>query len=215
MPNTPALELRDVSKRYGSHWAIARLNYTLPVGRSLLLTGENGAGKTTLLRMMATAAFPTAGEVLLFGQSTRHHYAQLRTHIGLLSPQTFLYENLTAFQNLSLAAQLAGLRNATAKVNSLLERMGLTAQAKNHVRQFSTGMRKRLAIARLFIKTPKLALLDEPFTGLDEAGTARMEELILELQASSTTVVMATHLTKRGQALTQERLHLAHGRSAP
>ena len=212
MPDTPALELRDISKRFGARWAISRLSYRLPPGRSLLLTGHNGSGKTTLLRMISTATFPTHGNIELFGRETRAHRAELRPQVALLSHANFLYEDLTASQNLALAARLMGLDGVGPRVKELLERVGLSARAHNPVRQFSAGMRKRVAIARLLLKAPKLALLDEPFGELDPAGIAQMEGLIRELQAQGATVVLATHLIDQGLSLTQERLHLEQGR---
>jgi heme exporter protein A len=208
----PAIELLDVSKRFGSRWAVSRLSYTLPAGRSLLLTGHNGSGKTTLLRMISTATFATAGNIKIFGQETRVHREALRQEVALLSHASYLYEDLTAAQNLTLVARFLGLDEPKRRVAELLERIGLTARADSPVRQFSAGMRKRLTIARLLMKAPKLALFDEPFGELDPAGIHQMETLLRELQAQGTTVVLATHLVEQGQALTQERLHLEQGR---
>lgn len=208
----PAIQLDDVSKRFGARWAVARLSYSLPAGRSLLLTGHNGSGKTTLLRMISTATFPTAGQITIFGAETRGNREELRHDVALLSHASFLYEDLTAAQNLTLVAQFLALENPKELVASLLERIGLTSRADSPVRQFSAGMRKRLTIARLLMKAPKLALFDEPFGELDPAGILQMENLIRELQAAGTTIVLATHLVEQGQALTQERLHLDQGR---
>lgn len=208
----PAIQLDDVSKRFGSRWAVARLSYSLPAGRSLLLTGHNGSGKTTLLRMIATATFPTAGTIKIFGAETRENREELRHDVALLSHASFLYEDLTAAQNLTLVAEFLSLDEPRHLVTSLLERIGLTSRADSPVRQFSAGMRKRLTIARLLMKAPKLALFDEPFGELDPAGILQMETLLRELQAAGTTIVLATHLVEQGQALTQERLHLDQGR---
>ena len=208
----PAIELEDVSKRFGSRWAVARLSYSLPAGRSLLLTGHNGSGKTTLLRMIATATFPTAGQIKLFGAETRARREELRHEVALLSHASFLYEDLTATQNLILVAEFLALDDPRTLVAGLLERIGLTSRADSPVRQFSAGMRKRLTIARLLMKAPKLALFDEPFGELDPAGILQMESLLRELQAGGTTIVLATHLVDQGLSLTQERLHLDQGR---
>lgn len=208
----PAIQLDDVSKRFGARWAVARLSYSLPAGRSLLLTGHNGSGKTTLLRMISTATFPTAGQITIFGAETRGNREELRHDVALLSHASFLYEDLTAAQNLTLVAEFLALNRPQQLVASLLERIGLTSRADSPVRQFSAGMRKRLTIARLLMKAPKLALFDEPFGELDPAGILQMENLIRELQAAGTTIVLATHLVEQGQALTQERLHLDQGR---
>lgn len=212
MTDIPALEVRDVSKRFGRRWAVARLTYTLPAGRSLLLTGHNGSGKTTLLRMIATATFPTAGDIRIFGQDTRREREPLRRMVGLLSHASFLYEDLTAEQNLLLLARLTRLPRAQTTVADLLDRVGLRQRSDSPARQFSAGMRKRLAIARLLLKAPRLALLDEPFGELDPSGILEMEGHIRDLQRAGSTVILATHLIEQGERLTQERLHLQNGR---
>lgn len=209
-----AVEIDDVSKRFGARWALSRLSFSLPEGRSLLLTGHNGSGKTTLLRLIATAAFPTAGRLSVFGKETRAQRQHVRRDVALVSHATFLYEDLTALQNLTLLAQLLERPDAKQTAGQYLERVGLTTRADSPVRQFSAGMRKRLSIARLLMKAPKLALFDEPFGELDPAGITQMEGVLRELQAQGTTVVLATHLVEQGEALTQERLHLDQGRRA-
>lgn len=209
----PAIQIDDVSKRFGLRWAVARLTFTLPAGRSLLLTGHNGSGKTTLLRMISTATFPTAGQIKIFGHETRARREDLRHQVALLSHASFLYEDLTAAQNLALLARFLDVPDSRQQVAALLDRIGLSERATSPVRQFSAGMRKRLAIARLLMKAPKLALFDEPFGELDPSGIAQMEGLLKELQAKGTSIVLATHLIEQGQSLTQERLHLEQGRS--
>ena len=207
-----AVEALDISKRFGSRWALSRLSFALPQGRSLLLTGHNGSGKTTLLRLIATASFPTAGTLKVLGFDSRAQRDQLRPAVALVSHASFHYEDLSAAQNLLLSARLLAVPQPAQTVTQLLERMGLAARADSPVRQFSAGMRKRLAIARLIMKAPKVALLDEPFGELDPAGIQQMEALIRDLQAQGTSVVLATHLIDQGLSLTQERLHLEAGR---
>jgi heme exporter protein A len=111
-----------------------------------------------------------------------------------------------------LTARFLAVPAARAKVNELLERLGLLGRADSPVRQFSAGMRKRLSVARLLLKQPTIALLDEPFGELDPQGIAQMESLIRRLQADGVTIVLATHLVEQGQALTHQRLHLEGGR---
>lgn len=209
----PALALHDVSKRYGRRWALARLTYSLPAGRSLLLTGHNGSGKTTLLRLVATALSPTAGRVEVLGRDAVTERDAVRREVALLSHASFLYEDLTAQQNLTLFARLLGLPSPGDAAASILQRVGLSKRSDSPVRGFSAGMRKRLAIARLLMKAPSIALLDEPFGELDPAGIEAMERIIGELKASGVTVVLATHLIEQGLSLCEERLHLQEGRA--
>ncbi len=209
----PALALHDVSKRYGRYWALARLSYTLPQGRSLLLTGHNGSGKTTLLRLVATAHSPTHGQVEVQGRDTVKERDAVRREVALLSHASFLYEDLTAWQNLMVLARLLGLPSPEDASGELLTKVGLGRRSSSPVRQFSAGMRKRLAIARLLMKAPSLALLDEPFGELDPAGIQDMERIIGELKDSGVTVVLATHLIEQGLSLCEERLHLQEGRA--
>jgi heme exporter protein A len=211
----PAIALHDVSKRYGRHWALARLTYSLPPGRSLLLTGHNGSGKTTLLRLVATALSPTAGKVEVLGRNAVTDRDAVRQEVALLSHASFLYEDLTGHQNLTVLGRLLGLASPADTARELLIRVGLTKRTESPVRQFSAGMRKRLAIARLLMKKPALALLDEPFGELDPAGIEAMEIIIRELKTSGVTVILATHLIDQGLSLCEERLHLQEGRAIP
>jgi heme exporter protein A len=208
-----ALEFQDVSKRYGRTWALARLSFALPVGESLLLTGHNGSGKTTLLRLLSTLSRPTTGTLRLFGQDAVQGRDGLRPGIALLGHTSFLYEDLTARENCVLLARLLGRPAADAE--ALLERVGLGPRAGSAVRTFSAGMKKRLAIVRLLLKRPTLALLDEPFGELDPEGIREMEGHIRSLSQAGTTVVLATHQVEHGQSLCTQRLHLVAGRAVP
>jgi len=204
-----ALELSNIGKRFGAHWALAHISYRLPVSRSLLLTGHNGSGKTTLLRLLATALQPSLGQLRVLGMEAKQEAPAIRRSTALLSHANYHYEDLSAEQNLRLLARLLG---KTEDIPRLLERVGLFSRKQSPVRQFSAGMRKRLAIARLLLKAPRLALLDEPFGELDPAGIADMENLIRELKSQGTALVLATHLVEQGLSLTESRLHLHQGR---
>jgi len=206
-----ALEFQDVSKRFGRTWAVARLSFALPLGQSLLLTGHNGSGKTTLLRLLATVVRPTTGKVLLFGEDAVTERERLRSRIAFLGHSTFLYEDLTARENCAVLARLLG--RPVREADELLETLGLSARADQPVRTFSAGMKKRLAIVRLLLKRPAIALLDEPFGELDPEGILEMEGHIRALSSAGTTVVLATHQVEHGQSLCSARLHLAAGRA--
>ncbi len=212
-PPAPALELTDVSRRYGRHWAVVRLTFSLERGSSLLLTGHNGSGKTTLLRLLATAFPPSSGKLRILGHDAVEERDLARQKVALLSHQNFLYEDLSGAQNLTLLGRLLGLTDLPELVAGTLTRVGLNPQDPQPVRQYSAGMRKRVAVGRLLMKTPELALLDEPFGELDPAGILAMEGFIHELSQRGCTVVLATHLVEQGRTLCREHLHLSQGRS--
>lgn len=213
MDGALAIDAVDLSRRYGLRWALARVSFRLERGRSLLLTGHNGSGKTTLLRLLAGAVAPSTGRAALFGLDLRRDRAQVAEKVGLLSHSSFLYEDLSAEQNLMVAARLLGVTDARTAVRELIDRVGLAGRAGDSVRQFSAGMKKRLSIARILLKRPPLALFDEPFGELDPAGISQMEGLIRSLQQEGTAIVLATHLVEQGLALCHDRLHLSSGRA--
>jgi heme exporter protein A len=136
----------------------------------------------------------------------------VRQNVALLSHSSFLYEDLSAEQNLMTLARLLGEDAPRERSRTLLDRVGLSRRADQPVRTFSAGMRKRLAIARLLMKAPKLALLDEPFGELDPQGIAEMEAIIAELKQAGTSLILATHLVEQGLSLCEDRLHLQEGR---
>ncbi len=208
---TPAFELDDVSRRFGTRWALCRVSFKLEAGTSLLLTGHNGSGKSTLLKLISTTMKPTAGSLKVLGFDSKAQPEEIRRRVALLGHANYLYEDLTAEQNLMLLARLVGVLDPAVEVAAVLERVGLTERADHPVRQFSAGMRKRVAIARLLLKAPEIALLDEPFGELDPAGIAQMEGFMAELKAKGTTLVLATHLIEQGERLTDARLHLEGG----
>lgn len=211
MELAPALQLHDVSKRYGARWALVHLSLTVRRGTALLLTGHNGSGKTTLLRVMSTAVRPSSGKVQVLGIDASLEPERVRSEVGLLSHANFVYEDLSALENLEMLARLLGAPQSAAA--QAVERLGLSPKDDRPIRTYSAGMRRRLALARLFLKQPPVALLDEPFVELDPTGVSELEARIRELRAAGTTLVLATHHIEQGLQLCTDRLHLEQGRS--
>ena len=141
-----------------------------------LLTGRNGAGKTTLLRILANLSKPSKGAVTVFGQSASD--AKVRARIGYLGHGIGVYDDLSAFENLVLFGQLMNVPDTKKAAEAALERVGLTRVRDGFAREFSRGMRQRLAVARAFLHHPEILLLDEPFTSLDDRAVAVLHELL-------------------------------------
>ena len=207
---TDAVVLHNVSQRFARRWVLAHVALRIPAGAVVLLTGENGAGKTTLLRIMGTALRPSRGHVQLFGMEAAHNLHAVRPRLGLMTHAHYLYEALSAQENLALVSKLSGRGNPQLHAQ-LLERVRLTARAQAPVSNYSAGMKRRCGLARLLLLDPELVLLDEPFTELDPAGVALMESVVQDFRRAGKTVVLSTHDVARGLALCTHQLHLQPG----
>jgi ABC-type multidrug transport system ATPase subunit len=157
------------------------------------LLGPNGAGKSTLLAILATLLAPSTGEVLYGDRTARAAGPALRARLGFLSHDLHLYPELTARENLQFFARLYGLNAVAHRVATALERAGLSERADDVVSGFSRGMRQRLALERTLLHDPRLLLLDEPFTGLDDASVAALVGRLKELRAIGRITVVVTH----------------------
>lgn len=191
---------RGLSRRFGGRTAVNDVSLSLDAGDCLALFGPNGAGKTTLLRMLAGLLRPTEGSGSVAGIALPGG-AELRGAIGYISHASMLYGALTARENVELAAKLFGIPDARAQSLRALERMELSARAETPVRLLSRGMQQRVSIARATVHDPRVVLLDEPFTGLDDSGSAALAAHLASLRASGRTMVLVTHQIAEGLSL--------------
>jgi heme ABC exporter ATP-binding subunit CcmA len=185
------LEVEGVWKYYGDFPALRDIALRVEAGSTLALLGRNGAGKTTLLRILAGLSKPSKGSVRVQGADAR--LESTRRRIGVLGHGISLYDELSAIENLLLFGRLYGLSDPAKRAGEMLERTGLDRVRDGLVREFSRGMRQRLAIARVFMHDPDLLLLDEPFTALDDRAIAVLHTLLAEIHQKGGTVVMSTH----------------------
>lgn len=188
-----------------------RVSFEVDAGGALMLVGANGSGKTTLLRCLATALRPHDGTIRVDGRPLWDNRHALRPRIAMLGHAPALYADLSASENLRAWASMGGHR---ADVPALLARVGLTDTGTRPVRAFSAGMTRRLALARLLIKSPSLLLLDEPFSALDPPGRAVVADVVRALRAGGTTVVLTTHHPAIAAPLCDQAIRLDAGRVA-
>ena len=208
-----AVALKDISLRYSRQWTLLRISAEFPEGKSTLITGDNGAGKTTLLRIVATALRPTRGQVEIFGQDALKERESVRAQLGMISHNSHLYYDLSALENLKLVSEFSGAGGSANPV-AALERVGLQDAAHQVVRNFSAGMKRRVMIARLLMRDPRLVILDEPFGQLDPGGVELMKEVFWELQARGCTILLATHQHALGRSLCDVEMSLKRGELA-
>jgi ABC-type multidrug transport system ATPase subunit len=186
------VQLDDVSRHFGRRRALSRVTLAIKSGEIVGLLGPNGAGKSTLLGVLATIVAPTSGTIR-YGMATAGESGPaLRRRIGVLAHELYLYPELSAQQNLTFFANLYGLDAARA-VPAALDRAGLSDRAADEVGSFSRGMRQRLALERALLHQPRLVLLDEPFTGLDDRSVGAVSDRLRRLSAGGAIVIVATH----------------------
>jgi len=210
MASTIAIDAQSLARRYGRRWALADVSFTLPAGNVLMVAGRNGSGKSTLFRVLSTAIRPDRGRAIVGGFDVVKDRYDVRKVSAILSHQTYLYESLTARENLRVFADHLGRgRN---EIDALLDRVTLGARGDDAVQTFSAGMRKRLSFARVLLQAPQIVLLDEPYGQLDPEGFALVDEVVRELKSRGVTVLMATHQIERGASLADQAMILEAGK---
>ncbi|MEP6716875.1 MAG: heme ABC exporter ATP-binding protein CcmA [Terriglobia bacterium] len=189
-----------VWKYFGDYPALRGADLHVKKGACLALLGRNGAGKTTLLRILARLSRPSKGEIQVAGQ------------LGYLGHGIGVYDDLSALENLILFGELQGLANPAEAAREALERVGLTRVKDGMAREFSRGMRQRLAVARAFLHHPDILLLDEPFTSLDDKAVAVLQTLLAEALAGGATIIMSTHQIREAMELATHVALLERGK---
>jgi heme ABC exporter ATP-binding subunit CcmA len=209
-----AVVIGGLKKSYGLKPVLRGVQLVLPVGQRLALLGTNGAGKTTLLRILAGLAKPDAGNVSVFGLDCKDDVQQIRYLVGLVAHQPYLYEELTALENLLFFARMYNVTDAQERARDLLRRVGVDRRAHDRVQALSRGLVQRVAWARALLHSPRLLLLDEPDTGLDQEGTVLIDSLLAEHSQRGGSILFTTHQLERALQLADSIIVLGHGRVA-
>ncbi len=208
------LRLIDVSRTFGRRRALNRVSLSAAAGTITALLGHNGAGKSTLLSIAATLLEATSGRIHYGDVTARDGGAALRARIGLLGHDLYLYPELTAAENLAFFAKVYALDRIDDRVDAALARAGLADRRDDVVSGFSRGMRQKLALERALIHEPRLLLLDEPFTGLDEAARDALRDRLRVARQAGAIVILTTHDTAAIDGLTDASVVLVDGRLA-
>ncbi|MDZ7799381.1 MAG: heme ABC exporter ATP-binding protein CcmA [Trueperaceae bacterium] len=213
-PPTPAIALEGLTRRWGAETVLRGVSLQVTAGRVVALRGRNGSGKTTLLRVLATRLRPSAGRARVFGHDVVRGGAAVRRCMAYLSVQSGSHGPLTAAENLRLAATLLSVPpgEVRERVDRALERVGLQAHANRPVRVFSSGMKRRLGLARLLLADAPLWLLDEPYASLDEDGRDLVDAMLRQAGREGRTVLLASHEAERIAPLVDAQLTLDQGR---
>jgi len=209
-----ALDVEQLTKRFGSTRALDRVSVRVESGAAVALFGPNGAGKTTLIRVCATLLRPTEGRVAILGHDARRDGSAVRRRIGMLGHDSWLYPDLSPRENLRIYARLFGVAQPQARIEALLERLGVMGWSHRPVRVLSRGLLQRCALARVLLHDPEVLFLDEPFTGLDLDARDLLCAVLREAHQRGATLLMSTHDLGLGLALCSTAMVLVRGRIA-
>jgi heme exporter protein A len=212
VPVANAVTIEGVWKYYGDFPALRDISFNVDGGACLALLGRNGAGKTTLLRIVGGLSKAARGRITISGKEPRS--GSTRRRIGILGHGIGVYEELSAFENLKLFGELYGLDDPRRTATEWLERTGLDRVRDGLVREFSRGMRQRLAVARCFLHDPALLLLDEPFTALDDRAIAVLQDLLKAALSAGRTIIMSTHQLREALELATDVARINRGKLA-
>lgn len=208
------ISVEGVAKRFGRQWALRGASFRAGPGTAVALMGPNGSGKTTLLRIIATSLRPTRGTVRIFGHDLLNDADAIREHVGALYHAPGVYGDLTARENLEFAHRMWGGRTEVG-VDEALERVGLARAVDERARGFSAGMSRRLSLARLVMRPPRLLVLDEPYASFDADGIALVHEMVRATAAGGGIALIATHDSERSAEVVDDVITLQGGRIAP
>jgi heme ABC exporter ATP-binding subunit CcmA len=207
-----AIHLSGLGKRFGIRWVLRGVSLDVRPGEAVGLMGPNGSGKSTVLRILGTLLNASAGGGSISGLDIVRDASGVRGQVGYMAHTPGLYDDLTARENLRFAADMLGLQYTM--VDSSLERVGLASVAGDRVRGFSAGMQRRLALARLILRSPRVLLLDEPYSNLDAEGVELMNSVIAGIVESGGAALVALHELAPAKAMLDRTLTLVEGRIA-
>lgn len=207
-----AINIGGLGKRFGARWVLRGVTLGVHRGEAVGLLGANGSGKSTLLRILATLLAPNAGAAVVGGFDVLRDASRVREEVGYLAHTAGLYDDLTARENLRFAADMLGV--APTLADTVLERAGLAAVADERVRGFSAGMQRRVAVARLMMRTSRVLLLDEPYANLDEQGVTLMNSFLRDTLNAGGTALVALHELAPAKSILTRTVTLADGRIA-
>ncbi len=205
------IHFKNLCKKYGSKMVLYDINLHVNRGEFISLMGSNGTGKTTLLNLISMLIAPTRGDIIFNGKNIKEDNINIRKKTGYLSHNSFLYDHLTAWENLKFFGELYFVKNLKEEIKRVLNLVNLYLVRDEPVYSYSRGMVQRLSFARVMLHRPELYLLDEPFSGLDKDSINRLYSILRLLIKENNTVIMATHNKKHAHLLSSKIWNLNNG----
>lgn len=207
-----AVDLQNIARRFARRWVLRGASLQVQPGEIVAMLGKNGSGKTTLLRVIATSLRPTRGTGFVYGNQLVKEADEVRECVGVLGHYAGLYDDLTAGENLRFATRMSGMKVSREVIHEALERVSLGDEVNERVRGFSAGMRRRLALARLILRPPRLMLLDEPYAAFDQHGIDFVNEFVRDTAARGGAAIIVTHDPARVAEVSNRMVRIVDGR---
>lgn len=214
LPMDPIISASGIRKSFGDRVALKSIDLEVKRGQSVVILGPNGAGKTTFLKVLSTVITPTKGTVIINGIDIKKKPAEVRRMIGVISHESYLYDELTARENLGFFGRMYGLGKdeLEERTDELLANVDLLKRGDDRVGSFSRGMKQRLSIARTLMHKPSILLMDEPYTGLDQKAAETFESVMDCLDTGKVTKIMVSHNVERGLQLSDRAIIMDSGK---
>jgi ABC-type multidrug transport system ATPase subunit len=206
-----AFDIQGLTRTFGHHRALRGLDLQIEREECLAIFGPNGAGKTTLIKILATIMRPSGGRVLVEGIDLKGRPEDVRRHLGVVTHHTFLYANLTAYENLQFYSKLYDVPSPRDRIHEVIEQVGMTYRMNDRVGTFSRGMQQRISIARAVLHRPDIMLLDEPEAGLDQDAVELLWDIMRDDGGGKRTILLITHNLDRGLELCDRLVILDRG----
>ncbi len=209
-----AILVKDLHKSFGDLKAVQGVSFEVRQGEIFSLLGPNGAGKTTTISMLSCLLRPEAGDALIMGHSIKSDQMGVKRTLGVVPQEIALYEDMSARENLTFWGKMYGLRGAALKtrVDEVLDIIGLTDRAKDFIKKYSGGMKRRVNIGVALLHKPQVIFMDEPTVGIDPQSRRSILDSVLELKKTGTTVLYTTHYMEEAQELSDHIAIMDHGK---
>lgn len=209
---TNAIEVQGLTRSFGNHLALRGIDLYVKKGEAVVIFGPNGAGKTTLIKILATIMNPSSGKILVNGLHLKNNAEDIRRRIGVITHQTYLYNNLTAHENLKFYCRMFDVPKADERIREVTALVEMTSRLHDRVGTLSRGMQQRFAIARSLLHEPTIMLLDEPETGLDQQAVSILREALKTDKSVKRTIILTTHNLERGIEMGDRMVILNQGK---
>ena len=212
LSDEPIIHVKGLTRTFNDFLALRGVDIDINAGERVAVLGPNGAGKTTLLKVLASAITSSSGEVTIKSNRLQDKNPQVRRYIGVVSHQTFLYQELTAYENYTFYCRMYDVPNRDLRIKDIVDKVGMTSRLHDRVSTLSRGMQQRLSIGRALLHKPEILLLDEPDTGLDWHSISSLWEIINNEGGMRRTIIFTTHNLDRGYSLSNRVIIMNRGK---